>query len=158
MLMQEITAELIESWKATYMENRPNLKANRKSGLEIVEYLKQKYPVQEENSEAIKKVLLFNVMQNECHRDKLPEGKEPVPVGFILENEGKGKLLYEKQDDVFNGKQIVIGVEVETGFFFVEGSSLLWDELFAFRGLDEEDLDNFYLVAEYIACLEKFGQ
>jgi hypothetical protein len=28
--------------------------------------------------------------------------------------------------------------------------------LFAFKGLDAEDLTNFYLVAEYIACLKKF--
>ena len=38
----------------------------------------------------------------------------------------------------------------------VEGSSQLWDELFAFRGLDDDDLTDFYLVAEYISCLKKF--
>ncbi len=38
----------------------------------------------------------------------------------------------------------------------VEGSSELWNELFAFRGLDEEDLKNYYLVAEYISCLKQF--
>ncbi|WP_373485600.1 hypothetical protein [Acetobacterium malicum] len=29
------------------------------------------------------------------------------------------------------------------------------DELVAFAGLDQADLNNYYLVANYIACLEK---
>ncbi len=156
MLMQEITPALVESWRTTYDEYRPTLHPNRKTGAEIIEYLKQKYPLTEHAGEQLNEIILFNVMQNDCHRDKLPAGKEPVPVGFIVENEGAGKLLYEKQDDVFKGRQILVGLEVETGFFFVEGSSLLWDEIFAFRGLDEDDLDNFYLVAEYVACSKKF--
>ena len=32
----------------------------------------------------------------------------------------------------------------------------LADELVAFAGLDQADLHNYYLVANYIACLEKF--
>ena len=59
-----------------------------------------------------------------------------------------GKLLYEKQDNIFKGEDIFVGIEMETGFIHVEGSSLLWDELFAFRGLDTDDLKNIYLVAE----------
>lgn len=34
---------------------------------------------------------------------------------------------------------------------------MLYDELVAWRGLDEDDLNNYYLVAEYIECLERFG-
>ena len=39
----------------------------------------------------------------------------------------------------------------------VEGSSLLWDELYVFRGLDEQDLENYVCVAEYIACMRRFS-
>ena len=49
------------------------------------------------------------------------------------------------------------GVELESGFFCIEGSSLLWDELYVFRGLDENDIQNYICVAEYISCLNKFG-
>jgi len=31
------------------------------------------------------------------------------------------------------------------------------DELVAFAGLEQADLNNYYLVANYIACLEKFN-
>ncbi|MBC3898897.1 hypothetical protein GH811_04625 [Acetobacterium malicum] len=51
----------------------------------------------------------------------------------------------------------MVGLEHETAFVMVEGSSDLADELVAFAGLDAADLNNYYLVANYIACLEKFG-
>ena len=39
----------------------------------------------------------------------------------------------------------------------MEGSSLLWDELYAYRGLNEPELENYYSVAEYVSCLNRFG-
>jgi len=157
MLMQELTHELIESWKKIHQERRDELSPNRKTGAEVLEYLKGKYILREENDKAMKELLAFNVMQNDCHRDKIPSGREPDYRMFLLENQGAGGAIYEKQDEIFRGKDIVVGVELESGFFIVEGSSLLWDEIFAFRGLDEEDLDNYYLVAEYLSCREKFS-
>ena len=67
-------------------------------------------------------------------------------------------MLKDKETDIF------IGVELETGYFLVEGverstgefcaekTERLYDELVAFRGLDEKDLGNFYLVAEYVGA------
>lgn len=157
MLMQEATSEMVEAWKAIYNEYKAQLYPNRKTALEIIEYLKKKYPVTEQPKKELKQVVVDNVMQNECYSNKLLDGKTPVAKVFYIENAGAGKTLYEKQDDVFKGCKIIIGVEFETSYFMVEGSSLLWDELFAFSGLDEDDLNNFYLVAEYITCLKKFN-
>jgi hypothetical protein len=75
----------------------------------------------------------------------------------LIENTGPGTYLYENQDEVFTGNNIIVGIDLVTAYFLVEGSSLLWDELFAFRGLDNDDINHFYLVAEYIACTQKFG-
>lgn len=44
-----------------------------------------------------------------------------------------------------------------TGYFMVEGSGLLWDNLLTFSGLDGQDLNNVFLVAQYVQCLEKRG-
>lgn len=52
----------------------------------------------------------------------------------------------------------IAGIDLTTGYFCVEGSSRLWDELYVFRGLDETDIQNFYCVAEYISNLKKFDQ
>ena len=156
MLIQKPTSETVEEWKAIYAEYKTKLYPNKKTALEIIEYIKQKYPITEQTEEELKQVVINNVLANKCYSNKLPNSKIPAAKVFYIENTGLGKHLYEKQVDVFKGNKIIVGVELETAFFMVEGSSMLWDELFAFRGLDEDDLYNFYLVAEYITCLKKF--
>lgn len=155
--MQKPSPEMVTAWKGTYNTYRPLLNPNKKPAFELIAYLIQKYPVTELTEERIKQVVRDNVLLNECHAKKLPSGKAPVAKVFLIENTGAGTYLYENQDDLFKGIRIIVGFDLETAFFFVEGSSLLWDELFAFRGLDEDDLTNFYLVAEYISCVRKSG-
>lgn len=156
MLMQEATPEMINAWRLTFDKYRSKLSPNKKTAYEIIKYLKQKYILTEQTREMLKQIVEDNVILNEYHADKLPAGKVPIAKVFFVEDTGAGELLYERQDDVFKGNKIIVGVELETSFFMVEGSSLLWDELLAFRGLDEDDLNNFYLVAEYISCLKRF--
>lgn len=87
----------------------------------------------------------------------MPAGATPSVATFIVENTGAGKVLYENQDRIFKGNSIFVGIDLESGYFCVEGSSMLWDELYAFQGLDENDIQNYYRVAEYISCLKRFG-
>jgi hypothetical protein len=94
---------------------------------------------------------------NEPFSAKIPKGKELIPIVFSVLNEEKGKKLYEEQEEVFENCTIIVGMEFETGCVFVEGSSELADEITAFQGLDEEDHNNYYLVANYIRCLKKYG-
>ena len=155
-LMQEVTPELIEQWKVIYAKYKPLLKPNRKPSTDVITYITNKYPAKEVTDEKLLQVVLDNVLANECFAEKLPVNKHPVAVCYSIDKVGVGKLLYQKQDEIFRDMTIFVGIELETGFFYVEGCSELWDELFAFRGLDEKDLNNFYLVAEYIACLGKF--
>jgi hypothetical protein len=156
MIMTEITANMIEQWKRIFLEYKTKLHANRKSSVQIVEYIKSKYPLTEIIDEKWKQIVIDDVLENEQFREKLPIDKKPTAIVFSVQNKGTGKVLYEKQDEIFKEHDIFIGIELETGHFHIEGSSELWDELFAFRGLDEKDLDNFYLVAEYITCLRKY--
>lgn len=158
MLMQEATPEMLERWKQVWNEYNRKLLPNRKSGKEIIEYLKNKYTLEELNDDNAKQVVINNVIYNKPYADKLPKGAELAVVTFIIENQGDGKFLYENQDEIFKGMDIFVGVELETGFFCVEGSSRLWDELYAFRGLDKKDIQNYFCVAEYISCLKKFGR
>ncbi len=155
--MQEPSPEMVQTWKETFDTYRSRLSPNSKTGLEIVSYLTHEYQVSELMDDAKTQVVTDNILQNECIALKLPDGRSPDPKVFLIENTGRGAYLYENQDEVFSGIEIIAGIDLETGYFLVEGSSLLWDELFAFRGLDSEDLKNYYLVAEYIACAEKFG-
>jgi hypothetical protein len=158
MLTRKVTPEMIREWKETSATWRPLLHPDKKTGHEILAYLTGKYPVRELPAGSLDEVISDNVLLNDCNARKIPAGKIPEAVGFLIENTGAGKQLYENQDAFFRGTTILAGVELHSAYFMVEGSSLLWDELFAFRGLDEEDLTNYYLVAEYVACLRRFDQ
>ena len=81
-------------------------------------------------------------------------------IGYLEQSINTDKLdksLYEKQDNIFKGIKIIVGIELHTSYIFVEGSSYLYDELMAFTGLDDKDLTNYFLVAQYIKCKEKFN-
>lgn len=157
MLMYEATPEMIETWKQVWNEYKDKLRPNRKSGTEVIEYLRNKYSLQEIHNEKAKNVVIYNVLDNAPFAEKLPKGMKPSAVTFFVENTGIGRILYEKKDEVFTEEKIFVGVDIVSGYFCVEGSSMLWDELYAFQGLDETDLQNFYCVAEYISCLKRFG-
>ena len=157
MLMQEPTPEMVRAWKKTYDTYRAELKPNNKPMKEVIAYLKKQYPVTELQDEKMRSVVTGNVTANEFYAHRIPDGKHPEPQVFQVENTGPGRYLYESQDEIFRGCRIIAGFEPASGYFMVEGSSRLWDELFVFRGLDEEDLDNFYLVAEYVTCIQKSG-
>ena len=156
MLMQEATPQMINAWKDTWNEYKDKLHPNRKSGVEVVEYLKKKYPLREIHDDWAAQTVIKNVLNNKPFLDKLPAGLAPSAVTFIVKKTGAGKVLYEKQDEIFMGNKIFVGVDIHSGYFCVEGSSLLWDELYAFQGLDKQDIQNFYCVAEYISCLKRF--
>jgi hypothetical protein len=158
MLTRKISPEMIRDWKDTAATYRPLLRPNKKTGPEILTYLTGKYPVRELPARSINEVISDNVLLNDCNARKMPAGKIPEAAGFVIENTGAGKHLYENQDEFYRGMSIITGVELHSAYFIVEGSSLLWDELFAFRGLDDEDLTNYYMVAEYVACLRRFDQ
>lgn len=157
MLMQKPTPKMIEEYKETWNEYKNKLHPNRKSGKEVVEYLKNKYLLEELHDDNARLTVINNVLYNKPYREKLPMRAKPHAVTFVVKNEGNGKFLYENQDEIFKEINIFVGVELESGFFCVEGSSLLFDELYAFRGLDEKDIQNYYCVAEYISCLKKYG-
>jgi hypothetical protein len=157
MLMQEATPEMIENWKAIWRKNKDLLRPNRKSGSDIVKYLSNKYPLRELQDERSTQVVIENVMFNEHFSEKIPKGMNPLAVTFIIENRDEGRLLYENQDETWGGCDIFVGIELVSGHYQVEGSSLLWDELCAFQGLDDKDIENFFCVAQYIYAIEKFG-
>lgn len=152
MLMQEPTEEMLKEWQDIYNKNKDNLKPNKKGGLEIVKYLKENHSVVEAENSELEKVVYDNIVLNEYSNEKLC-GKAPVIKLFEVTD----KNLYEKQDDVFKEIKIVVGIELNTSYIFVEGSSYLYDELMAFTGLDDKDITNYFLVAQYIKCKEKFN-
>ena len=93
-----------------------------------------------------------NIILNEFSNQKLC-GKNPIIRLFEVTD----KTLYKKQEKVYKGIKIIVAIELNTSYIFVEGSSYLYDELVAFTGLDDKDITNYFLVAQYIKCKEKFN-
>lgn len=147
----------IAGWKRIYREYGTRLKPNRKTGAELYEYLQSRYALRALSDHHADQVVIQNVLQNEALARELPNGILPDPVCCIVANAGNGEALCQEQDACFKNMQIFVGIDLVSGHFLVEGSSLLWDDLYAFRGLNETDLSNFYCVAEYIFCLKRFG-
>ena len=153
MLTKPATPELLRQWRADYAAYRPLLHPNRRSADELLSYLKAKYPLVPLDDDAAREVVCANVRENADLAERLPAGVLPRAETFTVARSGAGKALYAAQDAVFSGMDIFVGIEMVTGHFHVEGSSFLWNELFAFRGLDEADLENPYLVSEYVSLL-----
>ncbi len=151
MLMQKPTEEMIKEWQEIYNDYKNKLIPNKKEGLEVVNYLKENHSVIEIKNKKLEKIVYENIKYSEYSNQKLC-GENPIIRLFEIID----KDLYEKQDDVFKGIKIIVGIELNTSYIFVEGSSYLYDELIAFAGLDDKDITNYFLVAQYIKCKEKF--
>ncbi|MCL2568013.1 MAG: hypothetical protein FWE12_01045 [Oscillospiraceae bacterium] len=158
MLRQEPTPEMIAEWEMVWRAHKDKLRPNRKSGADIVKYLTEKYPLRELHDAAATQVVIDNVVMNEHLAERIPEGIVPLAVTFIVENRAEGRKLYAEPDEFLGDGDIFVGVELVSGYYQVEGTSLLWDELCVFQGLDEKDIENFFCVAQYIEAIKKFGQ
>jgi len=153
----QATKQDIERWKQIYQQYRPRLKPNRISGATLYAYLESRYPLLPLDDPRANRLVTENILSNKVFARQLPKGCMPEPVCCTIARAGNGTDLYRTQDAVFAETDILVGIDLVSGYFLVEGSSLLWDELYARRGLNEDDLENTYCVAEYIACLQRFG-
>ena len=136
MLTEEPTPELVKEWKRIFETYHTSMLPNRKTGSEVDSYFRSKYPCQVYDNTEFKKVVEFNIVENEHSRNKLPNEEKPYIKSYSI-------------DDV------LVGIDLVSGEFHVESEDInksipIYDDLFVYRGLDEEDLKNYFLVAEYI--------
>ncbi len=164
MITQKVTPKMLAEWKKIYEQYKNILVPNRKSGAELLHYLQSNYSLTEITDEKVLRVISENICMNQFYAEKLPDGQQPIPKAFYLEDIGNGHKFYtpENQDssDLWGDEitKIFVGIDLCGGFYMVEGSTMLWDELLAFQGLDEKDLTKFVIVAEYINALKRFGK
>lgn len=137
MLTEAATPEMIEEWKKIFYQYKGSLKPNKKTGKEVTAYLKAKYAMTPIKDEKAQKIITSTVNSNKALSKKLPSGVKPNPVTYYLD---------------YRGKQVFIGIDLITGYYQVEGSPELHDEICAFQGLDDDDIQNYFCVAQYIKC------
>lgn len=159
MITQKVTKAKLDKWKNIWLQYRDTLKPNKKSGVELLEYLQNNYILKEIYDQFILDTILYNVTKNIHYTEKLPRGVVPSPRAFLLENVGINKKLYcnkETSDEEIT--KIFVGIDMESSFYMVEGCTMLFDEICAFIGLDEKDLENYVCVAQYISSLNIVGK
>lgn len=123
------------------MKSTTRIYPNRKTGCEVDAYFKKKYPYQLFDSEEFCKVVEANIMENSHSREKLPDGEVPNIRSYCADG-------------------VLVGIDLTSGEFHIESDDIekaipIYDDLFVYRGLDEADLKNYILVAEYIKLTEK---
>ncbi len=157
MIFGPASKEKVCEWRKIHKHYKDVLTPNRKSGKEVLEYLQTKYFLDEINEEIAFNAVCETVLKNEFQKQKLPPNLQPEPKTFILKNEGNGKIIYDNQENIWENCPIFIGVDLSSGYVQIEGSCLLYDEIYAFQGIDKFDIENCVRVAEYIDCIKRFN-
>lgn len=141
MLTTEATPEMIAEWKQIFENHHADMHPNRKTGAEVDAYFRTKYPYQLFNSEEFCKVVESNILENNFIREKLPKGVLPDIKTYSIDG-------------------VLVGIDLSSGEFHIESDDIekaapIYDDLFVYRGLDKQDLKNFFLVTEYVKLVQR---
>ena len=141
MLTSAPTQEMIGEWKRIFEAHRDTLEPNRKTGHEIDLYFRKKYSYQIYNNPEFQHIASLNITENDHFNNKLPQNTLPNIRSYRTGN-------------------VLVAIDLVTGEFHIESDNIeevipIHDDLFLYRGLDEDDLNNVFLVAEYVTLSQK---
>ena len=140
MLTTEPTFEMIQEWKRVFAAEQQSLSPNRKTGAEVDAYFRAHYPLFEVfDSAEWREMVTEEILLSPPHAEKLPPGNMP-------------EIAVYRMGDVY------AAIDLVTGHFHIECEDIgrivpIFDDLFLYRGLDKADLQNYFLVAEYVRLL-----
>lgn len=134
MQIKKLSPPLMEQWIRVYEQERPKLSANAVSGEALLTYLLAHVHAAPKDDEATEKALFDAVMNNRFFASKLKDGRKPRPKVFLLDD------------------GTTVGIDLETGYFSVDGNYRLRDELTYVKGLDDADLDNVLRTVDWLRC------
>jgi hypothetical protein len=121
---------------ALFREFHDQLTPNRKSGAEVEKYLVSHWHGQpSEDPELVSK--LTDTLTKEDEFSKMPT--DPGALSMRVYQVNNTKVVLEETTGAF----LVSGDEIDE-------KAKIWDDLFLYRGLNEEDLSNPFLVGTYV--------
>ena len=94
MLEQMPGIHMYDQWKLIWEKYRHILKPNRKSPIELLNYVSRRYCLTEIHEQAALDTVRLNILMNEPLAQKLPKNSAPEPRTFYIEDVGNGKDLY----------------------------------------------------------------
>ncbi len=131
--IKKLIPSLTEQWKTVYERERPNLEPNAITGEELSRYIRDRFDTEPTKDEALISAVCDLLEQDALLQQKKQDGRLQPEV-------------YRLDDGT------VIGVDLLTCCFIVQGNELLHDEMTYERGLDAFDLDNVLLTADWLRC------
>jgi len=136
MLTTKPTSDMIAEWKRIFESYRSSLVPNRKTGSDVDLYFREKYKHQPYNNDEFREILMLNIAENQHFRNKLPN--DTVPNIQCYKTDG-----------------VIVAIDLCSGEFHIESENIekvvsIHGDLFVYRGLDEDDLKNYFIVAEYV--------
>ena len=93
MLTMAPTEEMIAEWKRIFEMYHSSLLPNRKSGDEVDQYFREKYPHQIFDNTEFRKIVSLNITENDCFSSKLPQNTLPNIQSYKTGNVFVGILL-----------------------------------------------------------------
>lgn len=157
MIFAPATKELVKEWKYTHSIYASKLKPNKVNAEKIVKFIKDRYNVKEVVDQELLNGISNCIVENSFFAQKLKNDSAPRIVAFTIINDEKSSALYNSQESMWEKCPIFVAIDFETGYIQVEGSCELYDELFAFQGLDKCDIENIVRVSDYISCIKKYN-
>ena len=131
MITTKVTEKHLAEWHYIYMQKKGSLKPNITNGSQLDDYFKSKYTPSRYDNDEFKRIVYENA-KNESN-----------------ETTSSDIATYLVGNDIF------VGIDLRSGYFHVESENIedsipVWDDLFVNRGLNEADLNNYVLVAQYV--------
>ena len=91
MIVQEPSKERLEEWKSTWMKYKELIKPNRRTGLELLEYLQSHYSLTKIFDADALDAIRYTVTMNKPLSEKLPDGLLPHRGRFTWKMLGREK-------------------------------------------------------------------
>ncbi|MEG0526987.1 MAG: hypothetical protein RR531_05670 [Longicatena sp.] len=157
MFMRPATKEDVQSWKEIFEQYHRLITPSRKSAREMIAYLQEKYGCISFENEEWQQAIQKEVLMNEHNLEKVQPNTPMCVQLYQLEDNASSHHVFEQRAEVFKESEIFVGVEMNSGYLHIEGSDVLYDELFVYQGLDEQDIKNPFLVAQYVELCHKFA-
>lgn len=139
---------------------------------QLIKTLKERYTLERVDTEDYVRATRRTILFNTSLARYIPESREmKIEIYQIIEDEKSEKLyrIQQKEYEIIEGKKvkgyyarepipysktpIIIGVEYNSYYIWVEGSESLKDEIILLRGLDESELRKIFLVENYVDAL-----
>lgn len=159
-----------------FQRNKNKVPPNKIPLEQVLRKLKETYSLVVYESSQLVEQTKANILINNCLARYLPISREINIELFMIIEDDKSKNLYDLQEKEheyremkfkniqynyqpksFKREPIIIGVEYNCGYLWVNGSDQLREEITLLRGLDEFELRDQDLLCNYVNIAEKNG-